>query len=514
MNRRSTRRGGHSAANRSTHPAAAEAELEWLRGESLDLEARGVAHRADGKVVFIHDALPGEQVRVRVLRGKPKWEQAEVLQRRGDASTRVKPRCEHFGTCGGCSMQHIELRAQLAFKQRTLEDDLRHLAQLRPELMLRPLAGPDWGYRRRARLTVRLVPKKGGVLVGFHERGSSYVADMRSCQVLPPSVSALLLPLRALVGSLSCPDRLPQIELAMGDDSTVLVLRNLQELDARDLQLLRDFAARHGVQWWLQPGGPQTAHPLDEQQALPAYTLPEFGLRMPFRPTDFTQVNHSVNRALVSRALRLLQVAPGERVADWFCGLGNFTLPLATRAGFVLGVEGSESLLARAMDNARASGLGERVAFRVSNLFEADASFLHDCGEFDKWLVDPPREGALALCKALVRAMGRAGAAELAPEDAPHDAPEDASEEVTAGTAAVPAAQEPALVCGGVPGFVPPRRIVYVSCNPATLARDAGVLVHQGGYALKAAGVVNMFPHTSHVESIAVFELPEEPVGG
>lgn len=480
MNRRSSRRSSGPAA--PPPPAIAEAEQEWLRVESLDLEARGVAHRGDGKVVFIDDALPGEAVRVRVLRSKSKWERAEVLQRLHDAATRVKPRCEHFGVCGGCSMQHVELRAQIAFKQRTLEDDLRHLAQLRPQQVLRPLAGPDWGYRRRARLTVRLVPKKGGVLVGFHERGSSYVADMRSCQVLPREISALLLPLRELIASLSCPDRLPQIELAMGDDTTVLVLRNLQELDARDLQRLREFAAAHRVQWWLQPGGPHTAQPLEPGAALPAYTLPEFGLRMPFRPTDFTQVNHSVNRALVSRALRLLQPGPGDRVADWFCGLGNFTLPLATRAGFVLGVEGSETLLARAADNARASGLAERVRFRAANLFEIDSRFLLDCGSFDRWLIDPPREGALALCKALVRAMGRGG--------------DDEAGAVATGD------------------FRPPRRIVYVSCNPATLARDAGVLVHQGGYALCAAGVVNMFPHTSHVESIAVFECTQATDGG
>ncbi len=460
------------------------AESEWLRVESLDLDARGVAHRADGKVVFIGGALPGERVRVRVLRSKPKWEQAEVLEWATTAATRVQPRCEHFGVCGGCSMQHVDLRAQIAFKQRTLEDDLSHLAQLRPEVVLRPLAGPDWGYRRRARLTVRLVPKKGGVLVGFHERGSSYVADMRSCQVLPPEVSALLLPLRELIGSLSCPDRLPQIELAMGDDAMVLVLRNLQALTDDDLGRLRGFAAQHRVQWWLQPGGPLTAAPLEPDAALPAYELPEFGLRMPFRPTDFTQVNHAVNRALVSRALRLLAPRAHERVADWFCGLGNFTLPLATRSAFVLGVEGSESLLQRASANAQACGLGARVRFEVSNLFEIDAGDLRARGNFDKWLIDPPREGALALCKALVHAMGRGDAADgegVGPADAVSAAPGQ--------------------------GFRAPSRIVYVSCNPATLARDAGVLVHQGGYKLRAAGVVNMFPHTSHVESIAVFEL-------
>ncbi len=460
------RRRSPPSAPRRVDDAALLAEQQWLSVESLDLQARGVAHREQGKVVFIDDALPGERVQVRVVRSKPSWEQARVLQRSRSASTRVEPRCPHFGVCGGCSMQHIDLRAQIAFKQRTLEDDLQHLAGVRAQQMLRPLAGPDWGYRQRARLTVRRVPSKGGVLVGFHERASSFVADMRVCPVLPPRVSALLVPLRELVAGMSCPDRIPQIELAAGDGDPVLVLRHLEPLDAQDLDRLRDFAARHGVQWWLQPGGPATAAALDAGSPLPAYSLPEFGLRMPFRPTDFTQVNQQVNRALVSRALRLLQPRRAERVADWFCGLGNFTLPLATLAGSVLGVEGSESLLERARDNATACGLAQRVRFEAANLFEIDAPALRARGAFDKWLVDPPREGALALCKALVQAM--------------------------AGTDALAA----------------PRRIVYVSCNPATLARDAGVLVHQGGYVLRAAGVVNMFPHTSHIESMAVFELP------
>ena len=435
---------------------------EWLRIEALDLEARGVAHRADGKVVFAAGALPGEEVRVRITRSKAKWEQGEAVAWRRAAFTRVQPRCPHFGVCGGCSMQHIDPQAQVAFKQRTLEDDLWHLAQVRPQTMLRPLAGPSWGYRHRARLTVRLVHKKGGVLVGFHERGSTYVADMRSCDILPPHVSALLLPLRALIAGLSCPDRLPQIELAVGEAQTVFVLRHLEPLAAADLKALTAFGLEHDVQWWLQPGGPHTAAPLDPQDPPLAYALPEFGVRMPFKPTDFTQVNHRINQALVSRALRLLAPQANERVADWFCGLGNFTLPLATRAAQVLGVEGSEALVQRARDNAAANGLQRNTRFETRNLFDMDASALQQLGAFDKWLVDPPREGALALCKALVEARAA--------------------------------------------GLQAPARIVYVSCNPATLARDAGMLVHQGGYALKSAGVVNMFPHTSHIESIAVFE--------
>ncbi len=469
---------------------------EWLTIEALDLEARGVAHRADGKVVFAAGALPGEVVRVRVTRSKAKWEQGDAVEWQRTAYTRVEPRCPHFGVCGGCSMQHIDPQAQLAFKQRTLEDDLWHIAQVRPQTLLRPLAGPDWGYRHRARLTVRLVHKKGGVLVGFHERGSSYVADMQTCAILPPHVSALLLPLRQLIAGLSCPDRLPQIELAEGDAQTVLVLRNLQELGPTDRQALARFAAQHSVQWWLQPGGPHTAAPLDLQAPGLAYALPEFGVRMPFRPTDFTQVNHRINRALVSRALRLLAPAPGERIADWFCGLGNFTLPLATRAASVLGVEGSEALVQRARDNAVFNGLAESTRFEARNLFEMDAQALLQLGPFDKWLIDPPREGALALCKAL--ADMHVAAVQAADEQAA----DEQADGVQAG-GVQPAGVQAETQAGG---FSPPSRIVYISCNPATLARDAGLLVHQAGYVLQAAGVVNMFPHTSHVESIAVFE--------
>jgi len=440
---------------------------EWLKVESLDLEAQGVAHNAEGKVVFIEGALPGEEVLVSVQRKKNNWEQASVVALRRESSQRVTPGCRHFGTCGGCKMQHFHVGAQVATKQRALEDALWHLGKVKAERMLRPIEGPSWGYRYRARLSVRYVVKKERVLVGFHERKSSYVADMDSCEVLPPHLSAMLVPLRELVTGMDQRDRLPQIEVAVGDEVTALVLRHLEPLTAADTQRLRDFASSHGVQWWLQPKGPETVHQLDAEGPSLAYTLPEFGITMPFKPTDFTQVNHQINRVLVSRALRLLEAKPGERVIDWFCGLGNFTLPIATQAREVLGIEGSETLVARSRENAALNGLGTKTSFVARNLFEITPEELASYGNADKWLVDPPREGAFALAKAL---------ADLAAD----------SERATS--------------------YVPPSRIVYVSCNPATLARDAGLLVHQAGYTCVAAGAINMFPHTAHVESMAVFE--------
>ena len=332
---------------------------------------------------------------------------------------------------------------------------------------------------------MRHVIKKGEVLIGFHERKSRYVADMRECHVLPPAVSALLLPLRALIAGMDARDTCPQIELACGDEVTALVLRHLQPLSAGDEARLRAFAATHGVQWWLQPKGPDTAHLLDPEGAAPlAYALSEFGVGLPFRPTDFTQVNPHINRVLVARALRLLQVQRGERVIDWFCGLGNFSLPLATQAGQVLGVEGSAALVARARQNLQANQAaardGQRFApteFVVRDLFEMSPEQLVRDGTAGRWLVDPPREGAFALAKALAAIhQARSGA--------------EGAEPLPAGAA----------------DWQPPRRIVYVSCNPATLARDAGLLVHQAGYRCSAAGVVNMFPHTAHVESMAVFD--------
>ncbi|HRH82554.1 MAG TPA: 23S rRNA (uracil(1939)-C(5))-methyltransferase RlmD [Thiobacillaceae bacterium] len=431
---------------------------EPLKIESLDHEGRGVAHRADGKTVFVDGALTGELVEASSYRKKDSYEQAQVTRIVRPSAYRVTPRCAWFGTCGGCTHQHLDESAQVAAKQRVLEDCFAHIGKLKPETMLPPVHGPTWGYRRKARLSVRNVPKKGGVLVGFHERRSSYVADMLGCQVLPEKVGRLLPELRRLVSELSIRDRLPQIELAMGDTVIVLVLRILEPLSPDDEAVVRAFADTHGIQIWLQPKGPDTAHPFHPPDGPRlAYTLPEFRLEFPFKPTEFTQVNHDVNRMLVRRAMGMLNARPGERIADFFCGLGNFSLPIARGGARVSGYEGSMALVGRALENARLNGLADLCEFRMMDLFTLSAPELKALGRFDKWLVDPPRDGAIELVKAI--------------------------EEDTA-----------------------PARIVYVSCSPSTLARDAAVLVHTKGYRLKAAGVANMFPHTAHVESIALFE--------
>ena len=451
----------------------------WLRVGSLDMDAQGIARRPDGKVVFIEGALPFEIVSVQVGRKKNNWEQGTVTEIHSESSQRVTPGCPHFGlhggACGGCKMQHLEASAQVAIKQRVLEDNLWHLGKVKAGTMLRPIEGPTWGYRYRARMSVRYVIKKGEVLIGFHERKSRYIADMKVCRILPPHVSAMLMPLRALIAQMEARETLPQIELACGDEVTAMVLRHMVPLSEGDLAKLRAFGEQHQVQWWLQPKGPDTVHLLDAGGPQLSYGLPDFGITMPFRPTDFTQVNPFINRVLVARALRLLQAQKNERVIDWFCGLGNFTLPIATQAAEVLGIEGAETLVARSRDNyARNQAdrpAGQALAptsFVARNLFEMTPEMLVADGTADKWLVDPPREGAFALSKAL---------AEL------HENKELRQ------------------------GWTPPQRIVYVSCNPATLARDAGLLVHRAGYRCVSAGVINMFAHTAHVESMAVFEL-------
>ncbi len=440
--------------------------------ESLDAEGRGVGHLDNpdgtpGKVIFVEGALPGERVRFESWRKKKSWEAARMTELFRESVLRVKPRCPHFGVCGGCSMQHLEPSAQVAVKQRILEDNLWHIGRVHPARMLRPVYGPYWGYRYRARLSVNYVPKKGGILVGFHERKSRFVADMTSCAILPRHVSDMLVPLRELIASLSIYDKIPQIELAIGEGDgnglTVMILRIMAPLSPEDESRLKAFADANGVQWWLQTKGPDTVALFYPETRQLQYSLPESGVTMPFKPSDFTQVNHHINQVLVSKAIRLLQIQPEDRVGDLFCGLGNFTLPIARQAREVVGMEGSSALTERAKAAAQFNGLAEKTDFLTRNLFEMSEAEWISAGRFDRILVDPPRDGALAVCQTI---------------------------------ASLSASQ----------AAFKPKRIVYVSCNPSTLARDAGVLVNEGGYALSLAGVVNMFPHTSHVESIAVFD--------
>jgi 23S rRNA (uracil1939-C5)-methyltransferase len=460
---------------------------EPVRVESLDLDAQGIARLApneaeaaqgqSGKVIFIQGALPTELVTYVVTRDKARFSKAKVLDILKPAVFRAEPKCKAFGVCGGCTMQHLDIRAQVAMKQRVLEDDLKHIAKVVPEEILRPMGGPAWEYRHRARLSaVNRSIKKGTVLIGFHEGKSGYVADMTACEILPKHVSDLLPEMRKLVMGLSIVDRMPQIEVAVGEPEdpnsddpkkskpvTALVFRNLLPLTPADEQLLRDFADAHQVWVWLQPKGIETVAPFYPLTGKLCYRLPEFEVEMPFKPADFTQVNHMMNRALVSRAIRLLEVQPSDRVLDLFCGIGNFTLPLARRASAVLGIEGLESLTTRANENAAHNQLAGKASFMQSNLFEVSTETIASWGKADRWLMDPPREGAMEICQALAQL-----------QDQQSD--------------------------------LPPQRIVYVSCNPKTLARDTEILCHQAGYVLKSAGIVNMFPHTSHVESMAVFE--------
>jgi 23S rRNA (uracil1939-C5)-methyltransferase len=437
--------------------------------ESIDHEGRGIAH-ADGKVIFIEGALTGERVTYSSYRKKNNYEQAKVEQILKQSFMRVQPKCPVFGVCGGCSMQHLETRAQVAVKQRVLEDNLQRIGKVKPEVVLPPIYGQAWAYRQRARLSVRHVLKKNKTLVGFREQNGKYVADMQHCEILTPKIADLLPLLGELNEKFTARDILPQIEVAVGEHVDVLVLRILAALTPSDEALIREFADTHHVQFWTQTKGPETVvpfYPLDAPQL--SYSLPEFAITMPFAPTEFTQVNSDMNRLMVSRAMRLLKPQAGERIADFFCGLGNFTLPIARSGAQVLGIEGSDALVKRARQNAEYNGLdqnslslrgrgGVGVEYRAMNLFEMDETALAKLGHFDKWLVDPPRDGAIELMRSIT------------PE-------------------------------------IAPQRIVYVSCSPSTLARDAEVLVHAKGYTLKAAGVMNMFPQTSHVESIALFEL-------
>jgi 23S rRNA (uracil1939-C5)-methyltransferase len=434
--------------SRKIDPAPFEARVT-----DLAHDGRGVA-RIDGKTVFIADALPGERVlasRVSRRRGHDDAELVEVLE---PAADRVEPRCPHFGRCGGCSLQHLSPAAQLAAKDANLHDNLQRIGQVTPEARWSPIAGPAWGYRRRARLGARLVDKKGRVLVGFRERRAPLVAVMDSCEVLAGGIGALIPALSELIGALSIPRRVPQVEVAVGDTRSALVFRVMDPPTPSDLLLLDRFGADHGVDVWLQPGGLDTLRPLREDTALPSYRLAEFDVEITFLPTDFVQVNHAINEQAVARAVELLAPEPGHRIVDLFCGLGNFSLALARRGAVVRGVEGDPGLVARARENATRNGL--EVEYHVANLFEDCRALPWARERCEALLLDPPRAGA---------------------EASIHLVP-----------------------------VLRPERIVYVSCHPATLARDAGILVNEFGYRLAGAGVMDMFPHTAHVESIALFE--------
>ncbi|OQW70721.1 MAG: 23S rRNA (uracil(1939)-C(5))-methyltransferase [Proteobacteria bacterium ST_bin12] len=428
--------------------------------ESLDQEGRGVAH-VDGKTIFIDGALPNERVTYQSQQIKPSYEVAKVVDIIKQSNQRTTPKCPHFGLCGGCKLQHLDANAQVAAKQRLLENDLWHIGKVKPDNMLPALYGPTWGYRHKARLSVKYVEKKQRVLVGFNEKATRYVADMNSCEVLVPEVSALIAPLQHMIVQLSIRDKLPQIELAVGEGNViVLIFRIMDALTIEDETIFKAFAGEHHVQIWTQTKGPDTIKPFWplNGKAL-SYSLPEFGLRYPFKPNEFTQVNPQINQVMIRRAMQLLNPQSGEKIADFFCGIGNFTLPIARSGANVLGLEGLANLVDRANESAVLNHINH-VKFGVADLFKMTPESLLALGKFDKWLIDPPRDGAFELVKA-----------------------------IEANTA--------------------PQTIVYVSCNPATLARDAGVLVNEKGYILSAAGVINMFPHTSHVESIALFVRPE-----
>lgn len=421
-------------------------------------DGRGIAS-VDGKRVFIHGALPGETVSFQVTRRTRDYDEAEVVEVLTPAPERVEPRCAAYARCGGCSLQHMDPAAQILAKQQVLLDNLRHIGQVSPERVLPPLTGPVWGYRRKARLGVRRVRAKNRVLVGFRERRSAFIAEAMRCEVLDATVGGRLEALAALIDGLSIADRLPQIEVAVTDTLTVLVLRVLATPSAADLEALRAFGLAHEIQFWLQPKGPDSAAPIPGAFApdqILAYGLSDDGLAMHFRPHDFTQVNEAMNRRMVAQAMALLDPAPDERLLDLFCGLGNFTLPMARRAREVVGVEGDADLVAQARGNADRHGLIQ-ARFVMANLYDPAALDPPPwgAGAFDGVLLDPPRSGAREVL--------------------------------------------PAVAATGA------RRVVYVSCHPATLARDAGDLVRLHGFRLAAAGVMDMFPHTGHVESVALF---------
>ncbi|MEO0368141.1 MAG: 23S rRNA (uracil(1939)-C(5))-methyltransferase RlmD [Pseudomonadota bacterium] len=427
---------------------------------SLAHDGRGVGRDAEGQVVFVDFCLPDEKVEcVPVMRRKGQLfaTTTSVLEASRD---RVEPKCEVFGQCGGCVLQHLDEHKQIHYKQGQLAENFERIGKVTPERWLDPLISDSWGYRRRARLGAKYVPKKGGLIIGFRERNSSFIQPIDQCDVLMPEVSALLPALRTCLADISCNDKIPQIEVCVADNALVLVIRHLETLLQDDLNLLSEFGQAHNCHIYLQPGGLKTVHVHYPRNAEPLfYQFPDDGIRIEFLPTDFIQVNAQINDKLVRRAIDLLDLSKDDHLLDLFSGVGNFTLPLASRVAKAVGVEGDRGLVERAEHNKQLNKF-DHVEFHFGDLFDAEmnsdshGSWLDN--QFDKILIDPPRSGAAEIIKRL-------------------------------------------------PAF-DAKKIVYVSCGPATLARDAGVMVNEHGYRLSAAGVIDMFPHTAHVESIALFE--------
>ncbi len=422
--------------------------------DDLSHDGRGVAH-VDGKTVFVADALPGERVRAKLVRKHRHFDEARAEEIFVASADRVEPRCPHFGVCGGCVLQHLAPAAQIAAKQNVLAQNFGRIGHVEPARWLEPLTSEVWGYRRRARLSVKHVPKKGKTLVGFRERDPRFVADLARCEVLDPALGEHLDALGALLNSMEGATSIPQIEFSAGDAARVLVFRHLAPLSGGDREQLAAFGRAHGFAILLQPGGTDSVHPLEDAPVDLHYALPGFDLKLAFTPLDFVQVNARINQKMIGHALELLRPGPDDRVLDLFCGLGNFSLPIARRAGHVGGVEGDAGLVARARANAAGNGIGN-AEFHVGDLAGDVRGSAWARAEWDLMLLDPPRSGAGELLKQL-----------------------------------------PAK---------PVRRVVYVSCHPGSLARDAGTLVRDHGFRLEAAGVMDMFPHTAHVESIALFE--------
>jgi 23S rRNA (uracil1939-C5)-methyltransferase len=423
---------------------------------SVTHDGRGIAD-TEGKKVFVAGALRGEEVRFVRRKSRRNFDEAELLDVIKASPERVEAKCAAFGRCGGCALQHVSIEQQRAIKFDTLKDNLERIGRVEPGRWLEPIVGPEWNYRRRARLAVKDVSAKGRVLVGFRERHAPFITDMHRCEVLAAPVGRLIDPLSETVGRLSIRARLPQIEVAVADNATALVFRVLDPPAAEDLDELRRFGDEHDVRIYLQPGGPDSLrllHPAGEGESL-YYRLREFDIRIEFEPVDFVQVNGEINGAMVGRAIELLEPDRQDRVLDLFCGIGNFSLPLARCCGEVLGVEGEAKLVQRATANAAANSIGN-AGFRQADLAAVDGSERWLQGPWDRLLLDPARNGAAEVVKCI--------------------------------------------------GRIDPARIVYVSCHPGTLARDAGALVTGAGYTLEAAGIIDMFPHTAHVESIAVFK--------